>query len=300
MYDSYSADWPVREWDRDTAARDNVYTPGAHVHDYRHYLRQYAERSAQARASLRWSVYSYGRDPAERLHFFPGDQADPPLHVFIHGGYWQELSETESSFAALDLVPRGVAFAALGYGLAPRHNLAEIVAMVRRGVLWLYRNAASLGFRADRIYLSGSSAGAHLAAMCLLDGWLPPPLRPADVVHAATLLSGIYELMPLCGTSIGAGIMLTGQEAARLSPVRYLQDGLPPLLVARGGAETQAFADQQDHLAVAARRLGASVEDRVVENRHHFDLPLDLGDPNTELGRAQLLLMGLAPVPDPA
>jgi arylformamidase len=291
---------PERPWDRDDIARGDVYMPGTRVRDYRRYLRRYAERSARARALLPWSGFSYGPDPAERLHFFPADRRDAPLHVFVHGGYWQELSEAESSFAALDMVPRGTAFAALGYGLAPRHKLTEIVAMVRRGILWLYRNAGRLGFRADRIYLSGSSAGAHLAAMCLLEGWLPAPLRPADVVHAVTLLSGIYELVPLCGTCIGAEIMLSRREAVRLSPVRYLQAGLPPLLVARGAAETQAFADQQDHLVTVVRRLGIPVDDLVVTSRNHFDLPLGLGDPDDALGRAELALMGLLPARDSA
>jgi len=249
---------------------------------------------------LPWRAYSYGPDPAESLHFFPARRADSPLCVFVHGGYWKELSEAESSFPALELVPRGTAFAALGYGLAPRHRLTAIVAMVRRGILWLYRNASVLGFRADRIYLSGSSAGAHLVAMCLLEGWLPTPLRPSDVVRAATLLSGIYELTPLCDTSIGADIMLTGEEAERLSPVRYLHDGLPPLLVARGDIETPAFADQQDYLVAAARQVGVTAEDLVVMNRNHFDLPFGLGDPGDALGRAQLALMGLVQVGESA
>lgn len=300
MNESHIPGWPARPWDRDVIARGEAYTPSTCVGDYRRYLRRYARRSARARTVLPWFAYAYGPGPAERLHFFPASRPDPPLHVFIHGGYWQELSEAESSFPALDLVPRGAAFAALGYGLAPRHTLTEIVAMVRRGILWLYRNASILRFRADRIYLSGSSAGAHLAAMCLLEGWLPAPLRPADVVHAVTLLSGIYELEPLCGTGIGAAIMLSRQEAARLSPVRYLRTGLPPLLVARGGGETPAFADQQDHLVTVARRLGTPVHDLVVTDRNHFDLPLSLGDPDEVLGRAELGLMGLLPARGPA
>lgn len=55
----------------------------------------------------------------------PGRPPDPPLHVFVHGGYWQELSEAESSFAALDMVPRGAAFAA--HGPAPRQRDAAIL-----------------------------------------------------------------------------------------------------------------------------------------------------------------------------
>lgn len=282
---------PVRPWDTDRAARDSVYTPSSCVADAGAYLREYADRSVRARTLLPWRAFRYGPDNAELLHFFPAIRRGAPLHVFIHGGYWQERSEVESSFAAPDFVSRGSAFAALGYGLAPRHRLDEIVRMVRKGVRWLHRHATALGVDPRRIFLSGSSAGAHLAAMCLLEGWLPAPLRPPDVVRGATLLSGIYELEPLGHTYIGDAIGLGVGEASRNSPIRHLCPALPPLIVARGSAETAAFADQHDDLVNTLVQLGARVVDLVVPARNHFDLPLGLGDPADVLGRAVLAQM---------
>jgi arylformamidase len=247
---------------------------------------------------LPWHELSYGLGSAEVLHFFPAIQPGVPLHVFVHGGYWQELSKAESSFAAPDFVSRGSAFAALGYGLAPRHRLDEIVAMVRKGVLWLYRHAPKLGVDPGQIFLSGSSAGAHLVAMCLLEGWLPAPLHPRDVVRGATLLSGVYELEPLRHTYVGEAMGLRIDEAARNSPVRRLHPGLPALIVARGSAETEAFADQHRDLVSALVQLGAPVVDLVVSARNHFDLPLGLGNPADVLGRAVLAQMGLCAAAD--
>ncbi|MDT3397231.1 alpha/beta hydrolase [Streptomyces sp. B1866] len=291
------------------ALRDREYSPSSLVPDMRRHLAAYAERSALARQRLPWRELAYGPGPAERLHFFPaagstdldgtpgpdgGDAGGPvPLQVYVHGGYWLELSKEDSAFAAPDFAARGAAFAALGYGLAPAHRLDEIVAMVRRGVLWLYRHAPDLGVDPARIFLSGSSAGAHLAAMCLLDNWLPAPLRPAHVVRGATLLSGVYDLEPLRHTYVGDDVRLTRAEAARNSPIRYAHEGFPPVVVARGDNETGAFAAQHDRFVAALTGRGVPVTDLVARPRHHFDLPLDLGDPGTELGRATLSLMGL-------
>jgi arylformamidase len=257
------------------------------------YLREYAMRAQRARARLPWTEHSYGSSRAERLHFFPADGARAPLHVYIHGGYWQELSKEDSSFAAPDFVTRGAAFAALDYPLAPAHRLDEIVAAVRKGVLWLHDNAPELDFDRRRIFLSGSSAGAHLVAMCLLDGWLHR-LEPADIIQGAVLLSGVYDLEPLRQTYVGEAIGLTVAEAARNSPIHHLHRDLPPLIVARGGNETQAFADQQDQFIAALNGVGASVTGLVESTRNHFDIPFDLGDPSTPLGRATLALMRLA------
>jgi arylformamidase len=280
---------PGRPWDTDRAARDRAYSPSTLVDDIDVRLRAYAERSARARATLTWTELAYGPGSAERLHFFSPAAVGAPLHVYVHGGYWQELGKEDSAFAAPNFVRRGAAFAALGYGLAPAHSLDDIVATVRRGVRWLYDNAADLGVDPARIFLSGSSAGAHLVAMCLLDGWLPAPLAPYDVVRGATLLSGVYELEPLRETYVGESIRLTAAEAERNSPVRHLPERLPPLIVARGDNETTAFADQQD-LFVAAT---GGVTELVLPGRDHFDLPFDLGDPADPLGRATLAQMGL-------
>jgi arylformamidase len=281
-------------WDREQL--DLEYSPSSRVDDMQAYLREYAKRSARVRATLPWTEHAYGPAPAQRLDFFPVAAPGAPLLVYVHGGYWQELSKEDSCFAAPDFVARGIAFAALGYGLVPAHRLDEIVAMVRDGVRWLRTNAAWLGVDPGRIFLSGSSAGAHLVAMCLLDGSLspplspplPPPLPPSDLIRGAVLLSGVYELEPLRRTYVGEAIGLTVEEASRNSPIRQLRGPLPPLIVARGGNETAAFADQHDRFVRAVTAIGSTVTDLVVEPRNHFDLPFDLGDPASPLGRATL------------
>lgn len=258
---------------------DDAYLPGISVAPGP-YLDEYARRSARARRTLPWREISYGTGDAERLHFFPATGPGAPLLVFVHGGYWQELTEAESSFAAIDAVASGSAFVALGYGLAPTHRLDEITAMVRRGVRWLHGNAADLGVDPSRVVLVGHSAGAQLAAMCL------------DIpVRAAVLLSGLYELTPLLDTSIGPAIRLSPEEARRNSPARQLLPGAPPLLAAYGADETPGFPEQQELLVTAAGKAGVAVDAMVVRRRNHFDLPLGLADPADPLGQRVLAVL---------
>lgn len=272
---------------------DRQYLPGRLIPSVQPYLDEYARRSALARRELAWREVHYGSDPAERLHFFPAPEPDSPLVVFVHGGYWQELTEADSSFAARELVAAGAAYAALGYGLAPRVRLDDIVAMVRRAVLWLYRNAGDLGVDQKRIMLAGHSAGAQLVGMCLVEGWLPEVMQPGDLVCAAVLMSGLYELEPVRRSSVGAAIGLSAAQAATNSLLRQLHAGLPPLVVARGADEPSGFADQQRWLVSGAVQLGVPVTDLVVAARNHFDLPLGMGDPADPVGRALLAQVGL-------
>lgn len=274
--------------DFDQAALNEQYSPSSRIRDIGFYLDEYALRSRGAREVLPFEVHHYGHSPAEILHFFPARRPNAPLHVFLHGGYWQELSVAEASFAAPGVVWAGGAFAALGYGLAPQHDLDTIVAMARRGLRWLLDQADLLGFDAESVHLSGHSAGAHLVAMAVLTGPWPDGRPAADAIASATLLSGVYDLVPVRLTYVNEPLQIDSATALRNSPIFRLAGSPPPLLIARGGQETDEFARQHDEFVRALRACGFAVADLVVAHRNHFDLPFDLAAPDSVLGHRVL------------
>lgn len=278
----------------DQAELDRQYSPSSRVVDLTEFLDEYARESALSRAELdvRLSV-RYGPQPPETLDFFPAAGPAAPLMVFVHGGYWQELSKDDSAFPARGLVPAGVAFAAINYGLAPDYQLDTIVQQVRRGLWWLTEHAVELGVAADRIHLSGSCAGAHLVAMAFLDEWIPDGRCPAEVFAGATLLSGVYDIEPIRLTYVNEPLRLDRAAAARLSPINRLPDRLPPLVVARGGVETDEFIRQHDEFVEAVSTRSPVVRELVVAHRNHFDIPFDLDDPTTDLGKVVFGQLGV-------
>ncbi len=266
------SDWPL-------AQREREYSPSSCIDDISPFLRAYGDRSraAEARArvikDLRW-----GPGTDETLDFFPAARAEAPLLVFIHGGYWQELSKEESLFAGADCAAAGVAYAAINYTLAPAARLDQIVGQCRRALAWLAAEGGRLGFDPARIHVAGSSAGAHLAAMMLT----PRPVPLAGLV----LLSGVFDLAPLAGTYIDEPLRLTPQDIAALSPQR-LDPGAPlPVLVAWGENETGEFKRQSRDYAAHLRAAGFVVAEDEIPTVNHFDIVFDLGDPATTLGRA--------------
>ncbi|MBO8193919.1 alpha/beta hydrolase [Streptomyces oryzae] len=260
---------------------DREYSPSTLVPSLRACLREYAALSAAARAEHRTLVdLRYGTSPAARLDLFPVAGRGSAVEVFVHGGYWQELTKEDSAFAAPDFLTAGTAFAALDYGLAPAHRLDEIVTMVCQAIAWLHRNAAAFGIDPRRIHLSGSSAGAHLVATALTRD-------TARLIASAALLSGVYDLEPLRHTYVNDALGLDADAALRNSPVHHLPERLPPVVIARGGGETGEFIRQHDTMTALLRQR-TTVTEIVSPARHHFDLPYDLGNPRTALGRAVL------------
>jgi arylformamidase len=274
----------------DAGAREREYSPSSCIGgDYRPFVAAYAERSAKVRSRTPGQLdLRYGARAAQRLDLFMPRRAAadaagerPPLLVFIHGGYWQELSKQESAFAAADCVAQGIAFAAIDYTLAPQASVADIVVECRAALSWLHGHAATLGFDAGRIVVAGSSAGAHLAAMTAL-----PAPAGAGFVKAAVLVSGIYELEPLIGTSINAAVGLTPESARSLSPALRDLRGFPPAIVCWGAVETAEFKRQSRDFAARLERAGTACQVFEVPQRNHFDVILDLADPGALLGQA--------------
>jgi arylformamidase len=279
--------------------REQAYSPSSCIGgNYQPYIAAYGERSvaAHARAQAlggRWIEGRYGALPAQRLDLcLPAAaslNAPCPMLVFIHGGYWQELSAGASLFAAARCIEQGVAFAALDYTLAPHARLGQIVAECRAGWQWLMTSGAAHGIDPHRAVVAGSSAGAHLAASVVLAGQDGPAPSPAP--HAAVLVSGIYDLRPLIGTSINAAVGLDETEALQHSPLEGSLHGFAPVLLCWGAIETAAFKCQSARFGDALQAAGTHVQRMEVPQRNHFDVILDLTEPGTELGDATLALI---------
>lgn len=263
---------------QDRAALDRLYNNRAAVPTHQQDLDRWAALSARARAALACRVdLAYGTHPRERLDFFPAGAPGRPLLVFIHGGYWQALSKTELAFVAAAFAGDSTAnVALLNYPLGPEADMDRIVAAVRRGILWLWREAAGLEFDAGAVVVAGHSAGGHLTAMAALTHWHRlDGAAPPDLVRWGVSISGLYDLRPIRHCYLNDRLGMDDAVAERNSPLLRLADRpawLPPLTCLVGGAETPAFLEQQDAFAAAWSGIGGTVTAVTAPGRHHFDI----------------------------
>lgn len=286
----------------DFAERERQYSPSSCIGgNYQPFIADYGHQSrlAQARAEAlggRWLELRYGSAAAQRA-----DLCLPPstaaaggrgsaLLVFIHGGYWQELSARDSLFGAADCIERGVAFCALDYTLAPAARVGVIVEECRRALLALVAEAGHHGIDDRRIVVAGSSAGAHLAAMVCLPGWRTQA-QPAWQPRAAVLMSGIYWLEPLLGTSINEALGMDAAEARAQSPALQALQGFPPTVMCWGEVETEAFKQQSAGFAELLGDAGTACHSLEVAGRNHFDVALELTRAHGLIGRQTLALL---------
>ena len=213
----------------------------------------------------------YGSDPRQQLDiFWPGSGRDAPLALFIHGGYWQRGDRSQWSHVAAGLVTHGIAVAVPSYPICPAVSMTALVDAVRDVVPFLHHR------HGKPVFVTGHSAGGHLAAMLLATDWAAYGL-PADAISAAMPISGLFDLAPLRLTSINDALGMDAAEAHALS-ARFLPAPGRPFRAVVGGDEGPEYFQQSRGLADAW--VGRW---ETLAGHHHFSIVDELADPASRL-----------------
>ena len=221
----------------DTAFLEREYNARAAIREHPQIFARWIEQGAAARRLRACEMdLQYGPLNVERLDFFHAHQADAPLLVFIHGGYWRSLDKSDLSWIAPPLLQHGVAVAVTNYGLAPQTSIEDIVRQQLKALAWLYHNAERLRFNPDRIVVAGHSAGGHLTAMMMAALWQQfDSTLPSGLVKAGLAISGVFDLRPLVNAPfVNVDLKLDLKRARALSPIEMPSATSAPLITAVG------------------------------------------------------------------
>lgn len=219
--------------------------------------------------------------------YLPAKQR-PPLIVWVHGGAWAAGSKSDMPLG--HLVPDGFAVASVDYrlsGVAPFPAQAQDI---KAAIRFLRAKASELGINADRIAISGASAGGHLAQLVgvtngnrELEGSVGVAGVSSDV-QAIVSFFGMSDFTTILQQSTPHGLsvrvpalqaLLGGQpsekpDLARLaSPVFQVNAKSPPLLLIHGDEDPQAPFEQSREMEAAYKKAGARVQFEVIRGGGH-------------------------------
>ncbi|GAB2498189.1 alpha/beta hydrolase [Algoriphagus taiwanensis] len=104
--------------------------------------------------------------PGKQLNVFsPKKAKNAPVLIFIHGGSWNKGRKEIYDFMGSRMARRGVVTVIIDYPLAPYYQVPAMEKASARAVQWVQENIANYGGDPNNIYVSGHSAGGHLAAL---------------------------------------------------------------------------------------------------------------------------------------
>lgn len=270
----------------DPSALERLYNPRVSAPDFELHLQIGDTAAEQARQThTRRADIRYGTGPRQLLDIFPSARAGAPVNIFFHGGFWRALSKDAMAGAAPALVDAGITCVQVGYDLCPAVTLPQIIIQAREAVLWVHRNIAAHGGDPMRLYISGVSAGAHLAAMTLAADWQDSAGLSPAAVRGAVLVSGLYDVAPVVEISVNEVVGLHPADISGASPLGHLPRAGLPLLVTGGDAETTAWIEQSQLYDAACCAAGAVSRFAMIPGAHHFSTGVWLpgGVANTQL-----------------
>jgi acetyl esterase/lipase len=221
-----------------------------------------AEIAAEAKdvVEVRFDQPYAGNDnPRQRVDvYLPKRRAgDRPLPVvaMIHGGGWSGGDRKQYTTRAIELVRTGsYAAVAVGYRLSGEATWPAQIHDCKAAIRWIRGHAAELGLDPDRIGVTGSSAGGHLALLLGTSGGVaglegaigdhtdqPSGVTcvvnycgPADLRVAPYADERSQRLHPAVVGLLGGDSGDLADRAREASPVFYVDGDDPPVLTVHG------------------------------------------------------------------
>ena len=274
----------------DQAALDRQYNNRLHVPDFATYFDRWESLSIQTdKESPVIKDIAYGKLPREQLDIYPSSQPSSKTLIFIHGGYWHKLDKASFQFIAKAFGAYGITTVLINYPLAPEVSVDQILASCREAVRWLYQNISAYNGDPGELYISGHSAGAHLAVMLSATEWKDFNLA-RDVIKGVCAISGLYNLIPIRHSEINLVLKMDTETAIRNSPVQLLPITQFPLLIVVGSNETDEFLDQSREL-YASWKESIPVEIVEIQGLNHYSIVETMLDPESCLHQLMLRQM---------
>jgi acetyl esterase/lipase len=233
-------------------------------------------------------AYVEGKDVDERQKldlYLPKGAKDYPTLFFIHGGGWRGGSRS-GGFGRIGrtFAKNGVAFVSTGYRLSPKVKHPAHIQDVAKGFAWTVANIRKYGGNPGAIFVSGHSAGGHLAALLATD---------EDYLKAEKLsLGNIKGVIPVSGVYVVSTRMrmkdVFGDDAEvckKASPQNHAREGLPPFLILYGDKELGQLGKQAEAFAPALKKHKVEAIILMGKDRNHGSIMMRMGaedDPATQ------------------
>lgn len=283
VQNSFSQSPPPKIYlDYTKAGLDSAYTQGYWAPNVKAINQQLKALNSHTQLSIgKPERIQYGTTGVEQLDLYAARRKNAPVHIFIHGGAWQVGNGAgEQAYNGRKFVEAGIMYVAPDYELVTNSNrsLYPMVEQLRKAVVWTYKNATRYGGNPDQIYISGHSAGAHLAGVLITTDWTQYGL-PANVLKGAFLCSGMYDLYPVSLSSRNTYVDFTDQMVKDLSPINHITKINAPVVLAYGTHESPEFKRQSQEFAAALRKQSKQVDLQILEGYNHFELMISLGNP---------------------
>ena len=230
---------------------------------------------------------AYGEAPRQTLDIYLSQQPQPQRStiVFFYGGSWESGDKKQYKFVAEALTSAGFDVVIPDYRVYPDVLFPAFVEDGAAALSWVKQHIKQYGGNADRLFVAGHSAGAHIAALLVLDEqYLARHELQATDLNGMIGLAGPYDFLPLKSHTLKT---IFGPQALRWrsQPIHYADGNNPPMLLLVGSNDLTVWPKNSRNLAAKIREKNGNVKLVEFEDYGHVAMVAKLARPLRGDGR---------------
>lgn len=131
------------------------------------------------------------------IYLPPDAHKEHDVIVFFYGGRWSSGSKDDYAFVGSAFAKAGYVVAIADYRKYPDVRFPAFAQDAASAISWVADNIKTYGGNAKRIFVSGHSSGAHIAALVAADPtYLAAYNKPQDTIKAFAGMAGPYAFIP--------------------------------------------------------------------------------------------------------
>ncbi len=227
--------------------------------------------------------------PAQKLDVYKRmfSKKPKPVFIFIHGGNWNSGRKEQYNIIARNLAAKGIITVIIDYPLSPSANYKEMAQMSAIATKWTYDNISQYHGDPNRLFISGHSAGGHLASLITVDNsyfeelGLINPIKGAFLIDPAGL--DMYDYLKkrtLKPNHTYSKTFTTNENSWKdASTIAHLHDNMPPIVILRGARTYESISTSNEVFMKEVQAYAPDTRYIIQKRKKHIPMILQFFNP---------------------
>src|ERR1051325_415663 len=214
------------------------------------------------------------------------------IALMVSGGWFSSHEAINPKYFGA-LLDRGYTVFAVVHGSQPKFTITEIIPDIHRAIRFIRHNAARWGVDANRLGITGGSAGGHLSLTMAVRGAKGDPNAKDVIDHESSEIQCVACFFPPTDflnygqpgeDAVGVGTLKnfkaafgprsdTAEERQKLgreiSPIYFIHSNQPPILILHGDADKLVPIYQAQQFVKRSEESGNTAKLIVREGKEH-------------------------------
>ena len=224
----------------------------------------------------------YSQEHKLKLDVYSPRKTDKPkpVLVFIHGGNWIHGKKSTYKFFGKGFAKKGIVTVIINYRLSPNATYVSLTTNSAKAVKWVKQNIKQYKGDTNNIFVSGHSAGAHLAALIATDNCYFNELKIKNPIRGTILIDAfgldMYSYLTNAKTDYSTRyyplFSKDPETWKKGSPIFHLHKGMPPFLMFVGTKTVPTIMEGTTEFLKALQPYQPGAPLVIVKGKHHVGM----------------------------